>query len=61
MISTRYVNANVHLVFYVSECTCPAISRQLKTRQAMYCKYNLTVRRVCVTFFAVEKQKYYVL
>jgi hypothetical protein len=51
MISTSSVHTNVHLVFYVSECTCPAISQQLKTRQAMYCTYNLT------TFFAVENQK----
>ena len=45
-----------HLLFYVSECTFPAISQQLKTRQAMYCTYNVTARRVSLNFVTVEKQ-----
>jgi len=57
MISTGSVHTNLHLVLYVSECTCPATPQQLKTRQAMYCTYNVTARRVRTTFVALEKQQ----
>ena len=57
MISTGSMHTNAHLVLYVSEWTCPATSQQLKTRQAMYCMYSVTVRRVLATFVAVEKQQ----
>jgi len=57
MISTVSIHKNAHLVLYISECTCPATSQQLMTRQVMYFTYNVTVRRVRATFVAVEKQQ----